>query len=133
MEQALAAIHQANPDRLPVTLEFGIHQSRAGLFCRFPPELRAVLPAQLYAAYPDCRIESISEDAPAAGQGDRCWTVELQLRPDIFPMKRYPQFEDAINRTTADPLTALLSTLTPDRRHRLKTRIELSIRPARPR
>jgi hypothetical protein len=46
-------------------------------------------------------------------------------------MRRYPQFEDALNRVTADPLTAMLTTLAPDRRDRCRGRVTILLRPAR--
>lgn len=55
-EQALAAIHQANSQRLPLALEYACHADRVGLFCRFPSALNATVSGQLAAAYPDCRL-----------------------------------------------------------------------------
>ena len=54
MDQALAAMHEANPRRLAITLEFGTHRGEVSLFCRFPPQLRGTIEGQLLAHYPDC-------------------------------------------------------------------------------
>ena len=40
---------------------------------------------------------------------------ELRLRPDIFPIRRYPQFDDLLNRSASDPLTGIFAALAPDR------------------
>ena len=53
MEQAIAAIHQANPRRLPIHLEFGHHHETVALTCSFPPELRTAVEQQLFVQYPD--------------------------------------------------------------------------------
>ncbi|MBI3461437.1 MAG: DUF87 domain-containing protein [Planctomycetes bacterium] len=129
MDQALAAIHQGNPRRLPVSFEFAWRDGTVTLYCRFPPELRAVVEGQLYAQYPDCKIERLSDEALNCVACDTTWTAELRLRADVFPIKRYPQFEDALNRVTSDPLTAILTTLASDKRERLRTRMEIIVRP----
>ena len=97
MDQALAAIQQGNPDQLAVGFELAWHAGTVTLYCRFPPELRAIVEGQLYAQYPDCKIERLSDDALDADAGESTWTVELRVQPDIFPIKRYTQFEDALN------------------------------------
>jgi len=132
MDQALAAIHQANPSRLPVSLEFGRHRESVGLYCRFSHQLRAVVEGQLFAQYPDCKIERVPDDALSPRDGQMVWTADLRLVPDLFPIKRHPQFEDTMNRTIADPITAIMTTLAAGR-HELGCRIEISIRPARSR
>ena len=109
MDQMLAALHQANPDSLPVTLELRRQDGEVTLACRFPEELRAVLEGQLYAQYPECRIDTIAETGHSAET--KTWTLDLHLHHELFPIRRYVQFEDALNRVSADPLTALLSTL----------------------
>ena len=52
MEHALAAIHQANPRRLPMEFGFARHQKNVTLFVRSPPELAAAAASQLAAHYP---------------------------------------------------------------------------------
>ncbi|MBI3468315.1 MAG: DUF87 domain-containing protein [Planctomycetes bacterium] len=131
MDQALAAIHEANPDRLPVALEYASYEGTVKLFCRFPRELRAMVEGQLFAQYPDCKMERNSDIALNAPAEHKSWSIELQLRPDLFPIRRYPQFEDALNRVTADPLTAILTTLAAERRERCRSRITIVLRPAR--
>jgi Type IV secretion-system coupling protein DNA-binding domain len=131
MDQAPAAIHQGNSARLPISLVLGEHHGAIGLFCRFPPELRAIVEDQLYAQYPDCRLLRLPDDAlnePAAG-----WTADLHLRGDLFPIRNYPEFDDRLNRVTADPIGALLSTLASEKRGQLRARIEIDVRPAAPR
>lgn len=127
-EMALAAIHQANPHRHPITLELGRDGDSLNLSLRFPHDLRPIIESQLFAQYPECRLQGIPESEPTAGHV--FWFAELSLHPDLFPIRRYVQFEDALNRLTADPLSALLSTLPHDRESRIRARIEITATPA---
>src|SRR5438128_2310411 len=105
MDQALAAVHQGNSRRLPFRLEMCIHRGEVILGCDVPEELQAIVSGQLYAAYPEARFEVMA--GMLATETETVGT-DLCLTPDIFPIKRYVQFEDTLNRVSADPLTALL-------------------------
>lgn len=130
MDQAFAAIHQANPERLPFELQIGRHAGRAVLTCRCPEELHAAILGQFYAAYPDARLERLSEREETTAAGRQTWEAELHLENELFPIKRYPQFEDALNRVSADPLTALLLPLAVPARDSVEGRIVIEARPA---
>ena len=54
-EQALAAIHQANPERLPITLMAAHHAGQAGLYVHYPQDLKTVVERQLAAQYPNAK------------------------------------------------------------------------------
>ena len=129
MDHALAVIHQANPRCLPISLEIGHHAEAVSLLVTFPPSLRSLVEGQLTAQYPDGRLQPVPVEQVPPGQ--RIWDADLSLWPDIFPIRRYGQMEDTINRQTADPLAGLLSTLIRSRRDGLKSRIEITVRPAR--
>src|SRR6266498_2796216 len=96
-DHALAAVHQANPHRLSFTLGIDLHGDEASLTCTFPTELRAIVEGQLFAQYPDSRIQAVGSWPPDLS-GHRTWTAELELHPDLFPIRRYGQFEDSLNR-----------------------------------
>jgi energy-coupling factor transporter ATP-binding protein EcfA2 len=129
MDSVLAGLHQGNPDRHAVTFLYHRQGGAISLGCVVPEELRGVLQGQFYAQYPDCTLEPTPATALNQPQDAHCWSCELQLRHDLFPHKRYGQFEDALNRTIADPLTAVLITLGSNRTP-LQCRIEIVIRPA---
>lgn len=129
MEQVLSVIHHANPHRLPLTLELGREKENVGLSLRFPPELRQIVETQLFAKYPDAKIQPSNEGPLSAGH--RVWTSELTLSPDIFPIRRFGQFEDALNRVIDDPLAGLLATIPPNGKSPIRARMEIAIRPAR--
>lgn len=132
MEQALATIHQTNPGRVPLSLCFGRHEGRVSLLFRAPDDIAAVVTSQLYAHYPDCRLTQVPESATEAPAGFKKWTGTLELRLEVFPIRRYTQFEDALTRVSADPVTSILTTLASARNDRLLPSIEIELRPARP-
>src|ERR1051325_885961 len=130
MDQALAALHQVNRGRLPVTLEMCRNAGEVALACRCPGDFRYIVESQLYAQYPDCHIAPVTRER-TDDDGLTRWILELHLHRELFPIKRFTQFEDALNRVSSDPITALLSTLAEDRRYpTLDSRIEIVIRPA---
>lgn len=130
MDQALAGIHQANPERHSISFLLARLGESVALFCRVPEELRAIVEAQIYAQYPDCRINELPDTAIGPPASSPVWVADLRLDPDLFPMKRYLQFDDAINRTTADPLTPLLTVLARDKSHQVRSFIEIKVKPA---
>src|SRR5437660_67834 len=92
MEQALAAIHQGNPQRLPLTLLFGRHGDTVTLFCRCPDAVSAIIQGQLYAQYPDCKVERLPEETLDPAADTESVSAELRLEPEILPLRRYVQF-----------------------------------------
>ena len=56
------------------------------------------------------------------------WTAEPRVSPDLFPLRWYGQFEDALNRNTVDPLSALLITLAGDLPGSLIGREQVTVR-----
>ena len=133
MEQALAAIHQANADRLPIEFAFGVHGKTVALFCRFPAELAATVTAQLAAHYPAASIERLGGTVPAPAEKFQTWTAELRLHPELFPIRRYAQFDDMLNRNVSDPLTGIFAALTPGDAGRFPASIVITTRPAKSR
>ncbi len=83
-------------------------------YVAFPENLRNLVEGQIYAQYPDVEIEDCEDysmlksgisSANAAG-------VELKfLEPDMFPIKRYSQFEDKLTRVAVDPISSITSAL----------------------
>jgi hypothetical protein len=129
-EQAFAALHQANAQRLPLRLIFGIHADSVGLFIAAPNILQSLVETQFYANYPDCTLDRLPAGAFDATSGDETLHMDLLLVPDLFPFRRYAQFEDSLNRVTADPLMGILTTLAQLARDGFDGRIELVVRPA---
>ena len=130
MEHALAAIHQANPRRLPMEFGFARHQKNVTLLVRSPPGLAATAASQLAAHYPAATMSRLADDTLAGPPVSDHWSAELRLTPDLFPIRRYPQFDDTLNRNVSDPLTAIFATLTSDGGHDIHPAIMLTVRPA---
>ena len=128
MDQVLAAIHQGNSQRLSVTLAVTRYLGEVTLGCRFPPQLRGIIEGQLYAQYPDVKITALPDDALDPPSIADLWTAELRLSHDLYPIKRYVQFEDALSRQTADPLSAILTAISGT--SPCSPMIELTFRPA---
>jgi hypothetical protein len=88
MQRAFAALHQANGQRVPFTLEYGRLARTVSLFLCFPPQLRPYIETPLVANYPDIAMQRVGDEAldppPEHGQ----WSVTVRLRPDLFPIKR---------------------------------------------
>ncbi len=106
-EQAFAALHQANAQRLPLRLIFGIHAGSVGLFVAAPNILQSLVETQFYANYPDCTLDRLAGDTFDSTSGEEILHMDLLLVPDLFPFRRYAQFEDGLNRVTADPLMGI--------------------------
>src|SRR5437016_811756 len=93
IDQAFCAIHQSNPQRSPLSLLLGRKGDTVSLCCEVPDDLSAIVQSQLYAQYPDCKIERIETTVFHPPAICHVWTMELSLHPDLFPIKRYAQFE----------------------------------------
>jgi len=129
-EQAFAALHQANPKRLPLSLIFGVQAGSIGLFVAGPDVSQSAVQSQLYANYPDCALDALAEDTLRFPAGQHTLSAELELGSDLFPLRCYDQFEDTLNRVTADPLMGVLATLAELQAAGFCGRIELEVRPA---
>jgi len=129
MEQALAAIHQGNPRRLPMRLLIAAKDEAVGLFCRLPAELAAVFKSQLFAQYPESTLDELPEKALDVPHGWLAWTQEVGLAPHLFPIRRYGQFEEGLERLLADPVASLLAAVVPST-DTMRPVIELTVRPA---
>ena len=130
MEKALAAIHQANHLRQPMSLEFGTHEGRVALFLRSLQSMEDFVTGPITANYPNCSITTVEQNEPCPTQWET-WAAELELVPELFPILRHAQFEDMLNRNFADPINGILRAIKPD--EQAQCRIEIIISPAKPR
>lgn len=130
LEAAFAAIHAANPTRLPFTLSLGKIDSHISLHCDFPPVLRAVIEGQLTAAYPVCQFKRIDESTASVPISYAGWTATLRFSPDLMSLNPVNDFEDRLNHVLSDPLSTLLALLHIEREKSLSPEIHIKIRPA---
>lgn len=131
MDQVLTAAHQVNNRRLPITLAILCHAGEVSLGLDFGDRLRGVIEGQLYAHYPEARIDPLPLGATSPSAGMKTWTAELALVPDLYPIRRYSQFEDPLTRVAADPVTALLAALSTEPASGVQASIAITIAPAR--
>ena len=127
MDQVLAAVHQGNSRRLPITLAMMRYAGEVTLCSQFSAELEKLFEGQVYAQYPDAKLIAMPDDALDVSAEAEAWYAHLTISHDLFPIKRYVQFEDALNRQLADPLSAILTALPGN----VDQMVELTIRPAR--
>lgn len=130
IEKALAAIHQGNHERLPVSLYYGSHEGRVGLFIRSLQSLDELVTSPITAHYPNCSLVTI-EDSGRCPPDWQTWTADLELVPELFPILRHAQFEDMLNHNFADPVSGLLRAIKAE--EQLSCRIEIVASPASPR
>lgn len=130
MEKALAAVHQANHLRQPMSLEFGTQEGRVALFLRSLHTMEEFIVGPITANYPNCSITAVEPNDPCPS-GWETWTADLELAPELFPILRHAQFEDMLNRNFADPINGILRAIKPD--EQMQCRIEIVVSPAKPR
>jgi hypothetical protein len=84
-------------------------------FVAFPDKLRNLVEGQIYAQYPDAEILEVEDYAMKKDNPMFKNAVGAELGftdANIFPIKRYTQFEDKLTRVAVDPLAGITSTLT---------------------
>ena len=112
MEKALAAFHQAATQRDVVVLEYASDGEQVGLRVRCQARLVEVVLGPLTANYPECVLAEVNGEESRSER--ETWAVELWLVPELFPILRHGQFEDALNRNFADPISAILRAIRPE-------------------
>ena len=130
MEKSLAAMHQARL-RNPVTLIYGSTDDQVGLFVRCHAVDRDAVLEPIVANYPQVTVTLVEEASVAVeGSASQCevWHSDVQLVPELFPILRHAQFEDALNHNFADPVSGLFRAILPE--PEVNCRIEITIRPA---
>jgi len=81
-------------------------------YVAFPSDLRNLIEGQIYAQYPDVEIEDCKDYSEVGELGSKAFGVEIGvLSGDIFPIKRYPQFEDKVLKVVVDPMAGITSSL----------------------
>lgn len=81
-------------------------------YVAFPETLRNLVEGQIYAQYPDVEIEDCNDYALAPEYAENTISTELKfIDSDVFPIKRYSQFEDKLTRVAVDPIAGITSAL----------------------
>ncbi len=112
METVLSALHSLKGGDAKIGLEIGFSGGKIGLFSRSTAKAAALVESQLYAQFPDAEIEQETTDPFAVRDGEVVLSVDLALtEPEVFPIKRHPQFIDLSSRKTIDSIAGITSAL----------------------
>ncbi len=113
MEPAVAALHTAATGKEGMCLEIGLAtDGKIGLFVRGSEGAVSLAENQLYAQYPDIDVSQIGDDPFIPKDGEKIVSLDLGLAdPEVFPIKRHPQFDDLLTRANVDPIAGLTSAL----------------------
>ncbi len=112
METALSALHSLSRRDGSIGLEIGTAEGKIALFVRAHPGAAGLVESQLYGQYPDAEIDPVPVELFAAKEGEIVVSADLRLTdPEVFPIKRHPQFSDPLSRQTIDTIAGITSTL----------------------
>lgn len=125
----LAAIHKATSNRTPVSFVYGSHAGAVGLYVRFPDRLAPLIKGQFHAKYPDCQIDPLPEKLHDPPPDHIVRRMTLRLTPELFPLVRYQQYEDAVQTEIDDPVGGVLQAIAPGGSP-VQARIEIRVIPA---
>ena len=112
-EPAIAALHALKGRHGRVSLEIGMgRDGKISFFARGDERALLLAESQLYAQYPDIDITRLAEDPFALGEGEEMLSLDLVLAdPEVYPIKRHPQFDDMLSRVNVDPVAGLTSSI----------------------
>jgi hypothetical protein len=112
METALSTLHSLHGEKGKISFEIGMADGLIGLFARTNPKVAALVESQLYGQYPDAEIENAPLNIFEAKENEIVVYTDLMLtNPEVFPIKRYPQFSDLVTRQNVDTIAGITSTL----------------------
>lgn len=81
-------------------------------YVAFPEKLRNLVEGQIYAQYPDVEIEDCDDYSFALRNAKNAFGTEILFDGvDVYPIKRYSQFEDKLTRVAVDPMAGITATL----------------------
>ncbi len=95
-----------------ISVEIASIKNKIQFFIWCPRRLKNVVESQVYAQYPEIEIAEVEDYTRLVPAGQRVFTAELELDdPVIYPIKRFPQFEDKLTRVPTEPLAGVTATL----------------------
>lgn len=119
-EQVLASIHglllKHQKKSGDETVAFEIVQFHGQLYfvINVPQHLKTLITSQIYSQYPQSEIHVLTQEYLQEKhlKNKQILLSEISLeRPDVFPIKRYPQFEDKLQRVFEDPIGPITGAL----------------------
>jgi Helicase HerA, central domain/TraM recognition site of TraD and TraG len=95
-----------------VSFEIGSVKRSIKFYVAFPERLRNLVEGQIYAQYPDVEIEDCNDYSDEIKKSANAVGTELKFSDsDLYPIKRYPQFEDKLTRLAIDPMAGITASL----------------------
>lgn len=101
----------------PISLEIVSIEGNVGYYIYCERKARDLVEASVYAQYPDAEIDEVHDYTHKVPHHfpDEEWDlfgVELMpVKEDPYPLKTYPEFEDAVSGEFKDPMSAMLENL----------------------
>jgi len=86
--------------------EIAVEQGKISFFARIPEHFSDLLESQIYANYPEAEIEESADYFPQ-NASEIAWAELDLINSNLWPIKRYSQFEDALSRVLNDPIAGL--------------------------
>lgn len=127
MEPVLSVCHSVLET---VYLEIGVIDQKIALYVRGSAKALSLVESQLYAQYPDIEIDRIEEDPLTLNEGEVRKQTRLCLgAPEMYPIKRHPQFEDQLTKLTVDPLAGITSALISGSNPTVRGHVQIAITP----
>jgi hypothetical protein len=111
-----------------ISFEIANVERNIKFFIHFPTKLRNVVEGQIYAQYPLAEIDEVEDYVKIDMQNAMGAELGL-LRADIYPIKRYQQFEDKKAKYPVDPLSSITSTLSKFNDSKEQAWIQIVVRP----
>lgn len=130
MERAFAAIHQSQRLTEPLILHYGSVRGRVAMVFEFAECDESFITSPVIAHYPYCSLTTLAALDPVPDGWDT-WIADVRLQPELFPILRHAQFEDAMTQGYADPITGILRVATPD--EAIQATVSLQVQPAKER
>lgn len=95
-----------------VSFEIASIERSIKFYVAFPERLRNLVEGQIYAQYPDVEIEDVADYSGNVKYPDNAISTELSFtNTDVYPIKRYAQFEDKLARVAIDPMAGITASL----------------------
>lgn len=83
-------------------------------YLAFPKSLRSLIEGQVYAQYPNAEIEECPDYSKQIKREEQKTVISMELdlfEANVYPIKRYAQFEDKLSRLPVDPLAGITAAL----------------------
>ncbi len=130
METALSSLHSIERREGNLSLEIGLAEGKIGLFARSKNVVASLVESQMYGQFPDAEIEIAPMDLFEPKEGEIVVYADLELvDPEVFPIKRYPQFSDTSTKQSVDTIAGITSTLVRYPQQKMRGHVQIELQP----